>query len=151
MPGPSFTGIPAGHLPAYAASGTGSVNCFKLTVTNAAARLITLIGANFPWVVNELTTFSTSGPTYRAPYHLYLQVPQTAANPIYITWDNNTAPVVGGPGLELEPGTIYQFGNAGPTLFPYNGKVNGPYIVNSAGAFQVIATANTTLLCTLTD
>ena len=148
MPGPSLTGIPAGHMPAYGSQ----TNFFKLTVTNAAQRLVTIVGAaNMPWVTDEMTTFSTSGPKLRPPFHLYLEVPQAAANPVYITWDNNTAPVVGGPGLELEPGTIYQFGNAGPTLIPYGGKTNGPYVVNSLSAIQLIATANTTLLAAFTD
>jgi len=139
MPGPSFTGIPAGHLPAY---GAGSQSFKVTTAVNTAQR-----------VVGGLIT---AAQRLRAPFHMYVQVPVAAANPVYVTWDNNTAPVVGGPGLELEPGTIYQFGNCGPTCFPYalvtgSGKASGIYQVNAGGAFQFIAVAATVLLITFTD
>jgi len=154
MPGPSTTGIPAGYMPAY---GSG-VQSFKATITNAAQRLITIIGAaNFPWVVDEMFTYSepgSSGPTgvkRRAPFHVLFQVPIAAANPVYMTWDNNTTPVVGGPGLELEQGTVYQFGNAGPSLMIDGGKTAGFYQVSNLTAFQLIAAANTTCLITFTD
>ena len=153
MPGPSFTGIPAGHQPAYGAG----AQCFKVTVTNAAQRVVggLIAAASFPWVTDEMTTFEAV-TNKRCPFHLYVQVPVAAANPVYVTWDNNTAPVVGGPGLELEPGTIYQFGNCGPTCFPYqlgvgSGRTTGIYQVNAGGAFQFIATANTVMLMTFTD
>jgi hypothetical protein len=138
-------------LPAY---GAGS-QAFKTTVTNAAQRLVTIIGAaNFPWIPDE-GTVQESAQRLRAPFHLYIQIPIAAANPVYVTWDNNTAPVVGGPGLELEPGTIYQFGNCGPTLFPNGlsgaGKSTGIYQVNALGAMQFIAAANTVMLVHFTD
>jgi hypothetical protein len=66
-----------------------------------------------------------------------------------MTWDNNTAPVVGGPGLEMEPGTIYKFENAGVSLLRVNS--GGIYPVNANTAFQLIATTNTSLLVTFCD
>lgn len=154
MPGPSFTGIPAGHLPAYGAG----TQFFKVTTAvNTAQRVVggLIAAASFPWITDEMTTFDQP-QRLRAPFHMYVQVPVTAANPVYVTWDNNTAPVVGGPGLELEPGTLYQFGNCGPTCFPYqlvtgSGKPAGIYQVNAGGAFQFIAVAATVLLIAFTD
>jgi hypothetical protein len=152
MPGPSTTGIPASYLPAYKA---GLTHAFKVTVTNAAQRLTTLINAvgTFPLYPDERYALGTPlQPILRAPFHCLLQVPAAAANPVYMTWDNNTAPVVGGPGLELEQGIIYKFENAGVNLlFSPVSATNNLYPFNANGAMQFIATANTAMLVTLSD
>lgn len=147
MPGPSFTGIPASYLPAYKA---GLTNFVKGTVTNAAQRLNAI--AAVPLFPDERYTFSQGPQLLRAPFHVLLQVPAGALNPVYITWDNNTTPVVGGPGLELEQGTIYKFENAGPNLlFSPTSATQTMYPFNTASAIQLIATANTTILVAYTD
>jgi hypothetical protein len=147
MPGPSTTGIPASYLPAYKAGLTLHV---VAAVTGAAARLGALV--TIPIFPDERYTFS-SGPTLlRCPYHIIFQVPAAAANPVYLTWDNNTAPVVGGPGLELEQGQVYKFENAGVNLVFCPGSASkGFYPFNANSAFQVIATAATNLLVNFTD
>lgn len=150
MPGPSTTGIPAGYMPAY---GSGA-NFFKVTVTNVATRLadlITAAGGTFPNYNDERYTGSNPPTLQRTPYHVLFQVPIAAANPVYLTTDNNTTPVVGGPGFELEPGTIYKFESSGPSLMPVGGKGTGIYQVNAKTAFQFIATANTVLLVNFSD
>src|SRR5271169_5598906 len=135
MPGPIFTGLGAGFMPAYAPSGLGSVCSIKVTVTNAATRLqdlVTTAGGVMPTIPDERYTWEQPVPL-RLPYHLILTVPVAAANPIYVTWDNNTAPVAapGGPGVELLPGMSYDFENAGPSLMPVGGKSAGIYQVNT--------------------
>ena len=150
MPGPSFTGIPATYMPALTAGVTLN---YKITVTNVATRLGTLIGGSGIPLVQDLRWQMSPQPINRAPYHVLFEVPQAAANPVYVTWDNNTAPVVGGPGLELEQGIIYKFENAGPALL-YNPTPSGSlafYPFNAASAFQFIATANTSLLVAFSD
>jgi hypothetical protein len=151
MPGPSLTGIAAGLMPAYTA---GQTLFFKASVSTAArlGALITI--PTMPW---DNALYTDGPPPNRTPYHIFFQVPASAANPIYVTWDNTTVPVVGGPGMEMEPGTIYTFYNCGPTLTPQGiaggpaGKVGGIYQVNAASAFQFIATAATTLLVWFSD
>jgi hypothetical protein len=138
-------------MPAYSA---GLTLNFKITVTNAASRLGTLIGGTgIPTFDDARYTRSTGPIPQRAPYHVLFQVPSAAANPVYVTWDNNTAPVVGGPGLELEQGIIYKFENAGPALLfnPTPSTALAFYPFNAQSAFQLIATANTSLLVTFSD
>ena len=152
MAGPSLTSIPAGYQPAFNASLTGA---FKVTVTNAAQRLVTLVTlANWPAYPDDQYNYSaTQSNLKRAPQHVIFEVPIAAANPVYMTWDNNTAPVVGGPGMELQPGTVYKFENAwasGLLTDGVNGRT-GKWPVNALSAFQFIAAANTTLLVMLTD
>lgn len=152
MAGPSLTGIPAGYQPAYS---SGLTLSFKVTVTNAAQRLVTIIGAaNWPtYPDDQWNSSATASNKRRAPNHVLFEVPIAAANPVYLTWDNNTAPVVGGPGLELQPGTVYKFENAWASGLLTDG-VNaraGKWPVNALSAFQFIAAANTTLLVTFTD
>lgn len=154
MPGPSTTGIPAAYMPAYAPSGLGSVNFIKVTVTNVATRLQDLITAAagvIPTFNDERYTFSEPPTPQRTTFHVLFQVPIAAANPVYCTWDNNTAPVVGGPGLEFEPGTIYKFENAGATLMIVGGRSTGIYRCDPKTAFQFIATANTVMNVAFSD
>lgn len=147
MPGPIFTSIPASYLPAYKA---GFTNFVKGTETNAAQRLNAI--AAIPRIPDERYTWSSGPQLLRAPYHVLLQVPAGAANPVYITWDNNTAPVVGGPGLELEQGTIYKFENAGVNLlYSPTSATQTLYPFNAGSAFQLIAAANTTILVAYSD
>jgi hypothetical protein len=154
MAGNTFSGIPAGYQPAY---GT-TLQFFKVTVTNAATRLkdlITTAGGTWPTIPDD--TFNTNLMTepatnLRMPQHVFFQVPIAAANPVYLTWDNNTAPVVGGPGMELETGTIYKFENAwNGRLLSVLGNAGGKYNVDPKSAFQFIAAANTTLLVFFSD
>jgi hypothetical protein len=142
-------------MPAYAPSGTGSVNSIKVTVTNVATRLqdlVTTAGAVMPYIPDERYTWEEPVPL-RLPYHLILTVPVAAANPIYVTWDNNTAPVAtpGGPGMEMLAGLTYEFENAGPSLMIWNGKGAGIYQCNTKTAFQFIATGNTLMTVTFSD
>jgi hypothetical protein len=153
MAGNTFSGIPAGYQPAY---GSSTIQFFKVTVTNAATRLKTLItaaGGTWPTIPDDTFNTNMSVPTnLRMPQHVFFQVPIAAANPVYLTWDNNTAPVVGGPGMELETGTIYKFENAwNGRLLTVLGSSAGNYQVNIGSAFQFIATANTTLLVWFSD
>ena len=124
------------YLPAYAA---GITHHFKADVTNAAQRLGAII--TIPLFADESQTLGRGGR--RPPWHLIIQLPAAAANPIYITWDNNTAPVVGGPGFELNPGASVKFEHAGTHLL--RGQANGgAYPVNAASAIQLIGTAAAT-------
>ena len=108
-------------------AGPGSVTlAFKVTVTNAAQRLGTLV-----------TTLPTDS-TGKFPKHIILQVPAAAANPVYVTADNTTAPVVGGPGLEISAGQSLRLDNELALIQDAN--------VNALTAIQVIATGNTTML-----
>lgn len=148
--GPNSNILTSGYQAGY---GT-ETNCFKVTVTNSALRLkdlITNAGGTMPNYTNELYTASQGDAAQigRPPWHVIFQVPQAAANPVYCTWDNNTAPVVGGPGLEFEPGVIYRFENAGNNLLRVRSA--GIYQVNAKTAFQFIATASTSMLVTFSD
>lgn len=154
MPGPSLTGIPAGYMPARNATGLGSINFIKVTVTNVATRLLDLITAAagvIPTMDDDRYTFSNPPIQQRTPYHVLFTVPAAAANPIYVTWDNNTAPVVNGPGMEMVPGITYKFESAGPSLMIPGGKSVGLYQVNAKTAFQFIATANTVMQVSFSD
>jgi hypothetical protein len=84
----------------------------------------------------------TSVPVTRPYNHVFFQVPSSAANTVWLTWDNNTAPVVGGPGMELEIGVVYPFEFAGDVLLRPNAA--GDYLVNAGTAFLLIASGNTT-------
>ena len=155
MPGPIFTGLTAGFMPAYAPSGTGSVNSIKVTVTNVATRLqdlVTTAGGVMPCIPDERYTWEQPVPL-RLPYHVFFTIPLSVLNPIYVTWDNNTAPVAtpGGPGVELLPGITYEFENSGPSLMIFGGKSAGIYQVGPKTAFQFIAAANTLMTVTWTD
>lgn len=143
----------------YAPSPDSTVFAFKVTVTNAATRLkdlITTAGGTWPLVENTLyqqagadSPLQSNAVQQRPPWHVMFQVIAAAANPVYCTWDNNTAPVVGGPGAEFEPGVIYRFENAGVKLL--RAQASGLYLVNAKSAFQFIATGNTTMLVTFSD
>jgi hypothetical protein len=125
--------------------GIAPTHHFKVTTgVNTAQRLGTLL--TVPTLVDDMYAIS-SGPgalKTRPPYHAIFQVPVAAANPVYFTWDNNTAPVVGGPGFELLPGLTIRFENAGVSLL--RPKATGTYQVNALTAIQFIATAATVLL-----
>jgi hypothetical protein len=125
-----------------AASATDDALHQKITVPNVATRLGALCAnARIP-IVNPST-----GP--RVPRHLILQVPAAAANPVYVTWDNNTAPVVGGPGAEIVPGGQMAMELAGDACLAQKG---GPYYPVAAGsAIQLIATANTPVLANFSE
>jgi hypothetical protein len=157
MLGPYSNILTAAYQSAYGSE----TLCYVVTVPNTATRLGTLLvtaGSSFtngiPLIPDEI--FGTNEPTanavpkFRPPWHVMFQVPAGAANAIYCTWDNNTAPVVGGPGLEFENnGTIYLFENAGVTML--RRKASGIYQVNALSAFQFIATADTSMIVTFSD
>lgn len=149
MLGPNYKFLTSGYHPAY----QGETLYFKLTVTNAATRLGTLIGGSgIPLIVDEMWTGPISNvPAVkkRPPWHVFFQVVAAAANPVYMTFDNVTAPVVGGPGMELEPGTIYKFESAGESLLRLNS--GGIYPCPVTSAFQLIAVGNTVMNCWFAD
>lgn len=134
---PNVKNLTSEYLPAYAA---GITHHFKANVTNAAQRLGAII--TIPLFTDESTSLNQV-PSLRPPWHLIIQLPASAANPIYITWDNNTAPVVGGPGYELNPGQWVKFEHAGTHLLR-GPNARGAYPVASGSALQLIGTAATT-------
>jgi len=151
-----FTGA---YMPAHdPVGGRAPTHHFKVTTAvNTVQRLGTLL--TVPAIVDDMWTASqgapggsgvTAGlPITRPPEHVIFQVPAAAANPIYMTWDNNTAPVVGGPGYELLAGQSVKFENAGLSLL--RPQSSGIHQVNSLTAFQFIATAATVLLVHFSD
>lgn len=152
MPGPSITGIPAGYMPSWGAE----LRHFKVTVTGVATRLADLItnaGGTLPLITDENYTSPGQSPPMpsRWPEHVIFQVPIAAANSVYVTWDNNTTPVVGGPGAELAPGATWKFESAAAALMLAKGKTTGIYQVNVKTAFQFIATAETVMLVSFSD
>jgi hypothetical protein len=122
---------------------------FSVTVTNAAKRLGGAGGLlTIPSVPDERASLANP-QRYRPPRHLILGNPSTNANSIWFTWDNNTAPAVGGPGFELAAGMQVQFEVVGDTFYSH-----GPgdkIAINAGSALQFIATANTTLNVTFSD
>lgn len=127
---------------AYYPAPNGETMMFKVTVTNTATRLGTLI------TLPSIDNVESGGGTYpftlppgkRPPHHVFFQVPSAAAAKVYLSVDNVTTPVAGdgGPGIELQPGVVYPFENAGPLLSnPGAGK---PYQINASSAFQLVAT-----------
>ena len=141
--GPTLRTIEGGYHPAP----TGFTYAVKATTAiNTAQRLGTL--APIPAPLDEAFGGGAQrGVKTRPPNHLLIQVPIGAANPVYMTFDNNTAPVVGGPGLELEPGTIYKFEEAGESLLRGGIKFGdqAPFTVDALGAMQFIAVAATVI------
>ncbi len=147
---------------AYQPSYDGSAYCFKATTAVATVqRLADLV--TIPSLIDE--TYSMSGtnsttgrtqPIMRPPYHVMFQIPASAANTIFMTWDNVTNPAVGGPGMELQLGNIYKFENAGDVLLRGGYSMTGGYgtakfQVDAKTAFQFIASAATDLLVTFSD
>lgn len=135
------------YLPAF-----GTDTCFYLVSVGAAA--IRLGGPGGLLTVPEhRDRLYDAGPNaglVTRPYrHMFIQVPKAAANPIYFTNDNNTAPVVGGPGGELQPGLIYKFENAGQHML--RAGMTGDYPTNAGTAFQFIAAAATNMLVWFND
>lgn len=157
MAGPSGQIITAAYRPAPLAQ---LFHLKTTTAVNTAQRLATLItssGGVMPVVVDEMFALSlgtpagSSGlPPTRPPNHLFIQVPVASANPIYVTWDNNTAPVVGGPGMEVLPGgPPLKLENAGLSFL--RPKAAGTYQVNALTSIQVIAVAATVVLLQFAD
>jgi hypothetical protein len=106
---------------AYRAGAAGAQTLsFKITVaTAAAARLGTLV-TTLPFNAN-----------LGYPKHVMIQVPALAAHSIYVTCDNVTTPVAGGPGIEMAPGSTYIFDNELALVQDAN--------VSNLTAFQLIA------------
>lgn len=130
------TTLTSGYLPAF---GTQVVD-FAVTVPIVAARLGTLI--TVPIHVDRMASASQDAGTRTRPYrHVFFQVPSSAANTVWMTFSNNTAPVVGSPGMELQKGIVYKFENAGDALL--KPQTAGDYPVNAGTAFQLIASAET--------
>lgn len=134
--GTPVSALSSGYNPAASAS-DGALHQ-KITVTNVAQRLGALCTGGV------LPTVNATGKAARPPRHVQIQVPAAAANPIYVTIDNNTAPVVGGPGYEIVAGGQLKLELAGDGLLAT--KVGGDYPVAAGSAIQLIATANTAVL-----
>lgn len=127
--------LAATYLPSFG----GQVVDFQVAVGAVAARLGTLI--TVPVHTDRLYP---SGSTVTRPYrHVFFQVPSTAANTVWLTFSNVTAPVVGGPGMELQKGVVYTFENAGDSLL--RPQTVGDYPVDAGTAFQLIAAAPTNI------
>lgn len=125
---------------------------YKVTTGVATAQRLATLQA-VPQVPDErylISNMVDNTRRFRPPWHLLIQVPAAAANPIYITWDNNTAPVVGGPGLEIGPGGAIKFEHAECLLTPTPASAT-TYIVNSLTAIQIIAAAATPVLLNYSD
>ncbi len=147
--GPAFRTVPGG----YGCAPTGFTYSIKVTTAvNTAQRLGTLSAV--PAIPDEAFGGSQMrGVATRPPNHLWISLPAAAANPIYITTDNNTAPVVGGPGIELNPGGTLKLDAASEILLE-GGKKYGdvaPFTVNALSAIQIIATAATPVLLNYFD
>jgi hypothetical protein len=147
--GPAFRTLSGG----YGCAPTGFTYAFKATTAiNTVQRLGTL--AAIPAVPDEIFGGGQMRGIYtRPPNHVIIQVPIGAANAIYITWDNNTAPVVGGPGMEVNPGAMVKFEQASDVLLQGSKKFGdvAPFTVNALSAIQIIATAATVVLITYSD
>jgi hypothetical protein len=148
-PGGFVKSLTAEYMPAYSAS-IAPLHVKVTTAVATAQRLGTLNAT--PQIPDERysATNNRIGQT-RPPWHLIIQVPSGAANPVYITWDNNTAPVVGGPGLELNPGGLVKFEHAEALLTPSKTGAASTYLVHSLSSIQIIAAAATVLLLTYSD
>jgi hypothetical protein len=147
--GPTVRTVPGG----YGCAPTGFTYSIKVTTAvNTAQRLGTLSAV--PAIPDEaFGGGSMRGINTRPPNHLWITVPIAAANPIYITTDNNTAPVVGGPGIELVPGATLKI-DSGFEIFLEGGKKYGdvaPFTVNALSAIQIIATGATVVLLNYFD
>lgn len=151
----------AAGLP-YQPSYDGSAYFFKATTGVATVqRLGDLI--TVPSIVDETYTASMANsptgktqPIMRPPHHFFCQLLFTAANAVYLTWDNVTAPAVGGPGMEMQLGAIYKFENAGDVLLRGGYKMqsidgSAKYAVDAKTAFQFIAVAATDILLWFSD
>lgn len=135
----------AEYMPAYSAS-TAALHVKVTTGVATAQRLGTL--SAIPQIPDERFDATNRRGTTRPPWHLIIQVPAAAANPIYLSWDNNTAPVVGGPGLEINPGGYAKFEHAENLLTPHS---RDTYLVNSLSSIQIIAAAATAVLLNYSD
>jgi hypothetical protein len=116
---------------------------FKVTTgNNIAQRLATLLpGGVIPLITDEAFT-GPSAPLAvgtRPLNHCFIQNSNANATTLFVTWDNNTAPVVGGPGREVQPGQILELWNAGVTLL--RPRSVGIYQVNNLTAIQLISAA----------
>lgn len=147
--GPAFRTVPGGYGPAP----TGFTYSVKVTTAaNSAQRLGTLSAV--PAIPDEAFGASDQrGIRTRPPNHLWIQVPVGAANPIYVTTDNNTTPVVGGPGIEVAPGATLKLDAAGEIFLRGSQKYGdvAPFTVNALSAIQIIATAATVVLLNYFD
>jgi hypothetical protein len=147
--GPAFRTIKGGYGPAP----TGVTYAIKATTGVASVqRLGTL--APVPAVLDEAAGGSQDrGVRTRPPNHVEIGVPVGAANSVWVTIDNNTAPAVGGPGIEIPIGTSRIWEGAGEILLQ-GGKNFGDvakFTVNALSAFQIIATAATVINVTYFD
>ncbi len=135
--------LTSGYLPAFVATDT---LFFSAAVGAVAARLggaggLIAVPQHLDTSIYPDGIKPDGTPVFRPYRHVFFQVPAGAANTVWMTWDNNTVPVVGGPGMELELGVIYRFENAGDALLRPNATPN--YLVNAGTAFQLIAAAGT--------
>jgi hypothetical protein len=147
--GPTFRTIHGGYGPAP----TGFTYSFKVTTAvNTLQRLGTLL--TIPAVPDEIFGGGQMrGITTRPPNHVEIGVPVGASQSVWVTIDNNTAPVVGGPGIEIPIGTSRVFEGAGEILLQ-SGKKFGdvaPFTVNALTAFQIIALLATAINITFYD
>ena len=143
-PGPFVKSLTAEYMPAY---GSQNLHLKVTTAVNTVQRLGTL--AAVPQIPDERfdATLDRQDKT-RPPWHLIIQVPVAAANPVYLSWDNNTAPVVGGPGLEIKPGDTVIFEHAEALLTPH---ALDTYKVDNLSSLQFIAVAATVILLNYSD
>jgi hypothetical protein len=146
------------YLPSY----DGQAMFFvATTAVNTSQRLGDLV--TVPVLADETYSGSMANsptgktlPATRPPHHFFIQVP-SVGSVAYLTWDNVTTPVVGGPGMELEPGIIYKFENSGDVLLRGGYKMTdgtsptARYQVNAKTAFQIIAAGATVLLIWFSD
>lgn len=134
------TNVFTGHYrPAFAA---GQTLVFKCSVTAAAQRLTDLLGVGIPMHIDRATDLSPK--TALVPYrHVVFQSDPTNTGNIYYTADNNTTPVVLGPGLVLVPGQSVKFEMADELL---RARTTGDYLVDAKSAFQFIASVNPSIL-----
>src|SRR5216684_2376405 len=146
------------YLPSYDGQAYFFVATTAVNTAQRLADLVTIPSLDDETYSGSMANSSTgkSLPAKRPPYHLFIQVP-SVGNVVYLTWDNVTAPVVGGPGMELEPGIIYKFENAGDVLLRGGYKMTSGssatahYNVDPKTAFQIIAVGATVLLIWFSD
>lgn len=147
-PGGFVKNLTAEYMPAYSAS-TVALHVKVTTGVAVVQRLATLNAT--PQIPDERFDASNRKGKTRPPWHLIIQVPSGALNPIYVTWDNNTAPAVGGPGLEINPGCYAKFEHAEALLTPTLAGGASTYVVDALSSIQIIAAAATVVLLHYTD
>lgn len=130
----AVSSLTSAYRPSYDTTGL----VFKCATGAAAARLTDMLGVAVPTHPDDSDIGPGSGPRTVLYRHMIIKADPANTGPIYWSADNNTAPVVGGPGIPLAAGEALKFENCQELLRP---RASGPYPVNAKTAFQFISAA----------